>query len=302
MVSYRENKAVCIGEGMSTCFLCRGTAFSSIKRTFGNKHIGRCNKCGLVQICPAVTNREYAAFYADDWNHFAPYLSQIQAHRRYFQHVLQYVTHCVKQPVKSLLDVGCAVGVLLEEAHKFGIAAEGVDISKAAVSYAKKQHLRVFHDTCVSWEKRGGHAKQYDVITALEVVEHEKNPLTMLRAMFRMLRPGGMAVLTTPNFNTVFRTLMEKNWIGYQHREHLWFFTPETMTRLLKQAGFSDIRVHPDFYRPYSVSFMFERLGDYVPVLRPVTKIFSGITKGITLTIPFNPWGDMLVTAKPQKS
>lgn len=286
---------------MNTCLLCQGTEFLSVKQTLGGKCIGRCTQCGFVQICPGVTTREYAAFYTDDWNHFTPYLSQIQAHRRYFQRVLQFLIRNAKRPVRSLLDIGCALGVLLEEADKLGISSKGVDISAAAVSYAKKQHLSVHHDTCVSWEKRGGHAKQYDVITALEVIEHEKNPLTMLQSMFRMLRPGGTAVLTTPNFNTLFRTLMGNNWVGYQHMEHLWFFTPETLTRLLKQAGFSDIRVRQDFFRPYSVSFMWERLGDYVPMLRFVTNVLSRITKGIAVNIPFNPWGDMLVTAKSQK-
>lgn len=283
---------------MNTCLLCQGTEFLSVKQTLGGKCIGRCTQCGFVQICPGVTTREYAAFYTDDWNHFAPYLSQIQAHRRYFQRVLQFLIRNAKRPVRSLLDIGCALGVLLEEADKLGISSKGVDISAAAVSYAKKQHLSVHHDTCVSWEKRGGHAKQYDVIIALEVIEHEKNPLTMLQSMFRMLRPGGTAVLTTPNFNTLFRTLMGNNWVGYQHREHLWFFTPETLTRLLKQAGFSHIRVRQDFFRPYSLSFMFQRLGDYIHVLRPVMNILVKITKWITVTIPFNPWGDMLVIAR----
>jgi 2-polyprenyl-3-methyl-5-hydroxy-6-metoxy-1,4-benzoquinol methylase len=283
---------------MNRCLLCRGAVFSPIKRTDMGKQIGRCTRCGFVQIYPRITSQEQVLLYTDDWVHFTPYISQLQAHHWYFRRMLRFLIQVAKQPITSLLDVGCALGVLLKEAKKVGISAEGIDISQAAVLYAKKQHLRVYHDTCIFWEKRENRMHKYDLITAFEVIEHEKDPFAMLRSIFRMLRPDGIVAITTPNYNTLFRTLMGKSWIGYRHHEHLWFFTPDSITRLLKKTGFSHIKVRRDFIRPYSVSFMCTRLGDYIHILRPITNVLASLTKHIPFSLPFNPWGDMLVIAR----
>jgi len=283
---------------MDRCALCDKVGYRFIRKTFDNKEIGKCMTCGFVQVYPHATNKEIASFYDDDWDHFAPYLSQISAHRRYFKKILSLAKTRMQRPIKSLLDIGCAIGVLLDEAKELGIQTRGIDISNGAVSYAKKHHLSVSLDTTESFRKKGRHNQEFDVITALEVIEHEKYPVMMVRNIYAMLRPGGIVILTTPNFHTVFRTLMGDLWVGYQHREHLWFFTPDTMKKLLQKAGFSDIRIQQDFFRAYSISFMFQRLGDYISFLRPVTRICASLTKGITVTVPFNPWGDMQVVAK----
>lgn len=283
---------------MESCLLCGSIQYHIIKKESDRRIIGMCASCHFVQVYPRVTKRAYNAVHFDDWEHDNPYIAELSTHIAYFRKVITYLRpYLNKRPHIKLLDVGCAIGALIFVAREQGIEAEGIDIAKSAVSYAQKQHLPVSRGTCSTWFTKTHYANHYDVITAFEVIEHEENPLQMMRIIYTMLRPGGTIALTTPDFNTLFRVIMGNNWIGYQHQEHLWFFTADSLTRLLKQAGFSDIRIRSDFYRPYSVSFMFQRLGDYVPMLRPVTHVFAKMTKGITLTIPFNPWGDMLVIA-----
>src|SRR3989344_2026697 len=94
----------------------------------------RCRSCGLVQAVPMPSAREIASLYHEDFDHFQPYLAQIDVHREYFRKKLQEIKHG-----KTLLDIGCAMGVLLEEAEKQGIKAYGVDISKDAVAYCRKK-------------------------------------------------------------------------------------------------------------------------------------------------------------------
>lgn len=283
---------------MESCLLCGSPRYHVIKKEANGRTIGLCASCHFVQVHPHVVQRDYEAVHFDDWEHDNPYISQIEAHKQYFRRLLTYLRPHMHGAPTRLLDIGCALGALVMVADEQGIAAEGIDIAKTAVSYAKKHHLPVSHDTCVTWFRKKHYKNHYDVITALEVIEHEENPLRMVEIIHTMLRPGGVATLTTPNFNTLFRALMGNNWVGYQHHEHLWFFTPETITKLLHRTGFSDIRIRRDFYRPYSVSYMFQRLGDYIPFLRPITSFIASLTKQVSFSIPFNPWGDMLITAK----
>lgn len=283
---------------MESCLLCRSPQYRIIKKEANGRTIGMCTSCHFVQVYPHVVQRDYEAVHFDDWEHDNPYISQIDAHKQYFRTLLTYLHPFFKRSQITLLDVGCAIGALVMVANKEGIDAEGIDIAKTAVSYAKKRHLSVSQDTCLTWFRKKQYKNHYDVITALEVIEHEENPLHMMQIIYKMLRPGGIVTLTTPNFNTLFRIIMGNNWVGYQHQEHLWFFTPETITRLLLQTGFSDIHVRRDFYRPYSVSYMFRRLGDYVPFLHPITSFIASITKQVSFSIPFNPWADILIIAK----
>jgi len=251
-----------------------------------------------VQVLPHLSVRAVAAKYHDDWSHFAPYVSQSAAHRSYFRVLIKYLETIIPLRGKTMLDVGCAIGLLVDEANKHGMKAEGIDISKSAVLHGKKQHLPLFNETSASWMKKKKNTDQYDVITALSVIEHDADPFGMLQSLYTMTKPNGIVVLSTPNFDTVYRRLMGPRWVGYQHPEHLWIFTPKTITQVLQRAGFVDIVVRRDFQRQYSVSYAFTRLGDYLPVFRRVFSVLASFFGALKIPVMINPWGDMLVIAR----
>jgi len=283
---------------MNHCLLCTGQYFVPVKSRGLGTQIAACRTCGFVQVIPHVSRGAVARTYQDDWNHFAPYVSQTSVHRAYFQRLLRFLETIFPLTQKKMLDVGCATGLLVDEANRRGMRAVGIDISKSAVSHGKKQHVPLFNETSISWMKKKKYRNEYNVITALSVIEHEADPVRMMQALYTMAAPGGIVVISTPNFNTVYRALMGKHWIGYAHPEHLWFFTPKTITTLFRDAGFVDIVLRRDFQRSYSVSYAFRRLGDYLPALRRVCSCIAAWTGTLQIPMLFNPWGDMLVTAR----
>ena len=277
--------------------MCSTSAFDYVYSYGNGSRIATCNACGLVQVLPHLSAHAVAAKYHDDWNHFAPYVSQSAAHRSYFRVLINFLETIVPMRGKKMLDVGCAIGLLVDEANRYGIKAEGIDISKSAVAHGKKQHVPLFNQTSTSWVKKKKNVDQYDVITALSVIEHETDPIGMLQSLYALTKPNGIVVLSTPNFDTVYRKLMGPRWVGYQHPEHLWIFTPRTITRLLQQAGFVDIVVRRDFQRQYSVSYALKRLGDYIPAFRTLFSVAASIFGAFKIPVMINPWGDMLVIA-----
>ncbi|MFZ2024663.1 MAG: class I SAM-dependent methyltransferase [Microgenomates group bacterium] len=283
---------------MNRCAVCLSSVFEHVYSYGNGSRIAACTACGLVQVLPHFSSREVAAKYYDDWKHFAPYVSQSSAHRAYFRVLINYLERIVPMRGKKMLDVGCATGLLVDEANNYGMHAEGIDISKSAVLHGKKQHLPLFCETSVSWMKKKKNTDQYDVITALSVIEHDADPVGMLQSLYTMTKPNGMVVLSTPNFDTVYRKLMGSRWVGYQHPEHLWIFTPKTITKLLTRAGFTDVVVRRDFQRQYSVSYAFKRLGDYIPSLRTVFAVAASFFGALQIPVMINPWGDMLVIAR----
>lgn len=100
-------------------------------------------------------------------------------------------------PPPRILDVGCGTGANLEMLARFG-AAEGVDISDDALRFCRARGLtRVRSGAAESLPYADA---EFDLVTALDVVEHLDDDRAGLREMRRVLRPGGRALLFVPAF------------------------------------------------------------------------------------------------------
>jgi len=96
-----------------------------------------------------------------------------------------------------ILDVGCGTGANLNMLSNYG-DVEGVDVSVQALSYCRERGLKnVKHGTA---EELPFEDATFDLVTALDVVEHLDDDLEGLREIRRVLKPGGFALLTVPAF------------------------------------------------------------------------------------------------------
>jgi SAM-dependent methyltransferase len=241
------------------------------------------------------SEKEISQLYHEDLEHFEPYIAQIPVHRKYFRQKIQEIKKIISP--SALLDIGCAMGVLLEEAKKAGFRVQGIDISKDAVMYCRKKKLDVLEGTLSSVAGKL-QKNSFDVVTAFEIIEHERNPLGMMRRVHTLLNKGGIAVLTTPNHSGIWRKVMGKWWVGYHHPEHVTFWDPGSLRELFERAGFRDIAIARDSPRPFPLSFVFTRGANYIPwaawILKPVGKFLDRFS----LKNPINPWDDLIVFAR----
>ncbi|MDK1032052.1 MAG: class I SAM-dependent methyltransferase [Planctomycetia bacterium] len=107
-----------------------------------------------------------------------------------------------------LLDIGCAYGFLLER-FEDDFETHGIDISNHAIKVAKerlKKSNLLVHDIAQQLPFADGF---FDVVTAADVLEHVRNPKQVLKNVTRVLRPGGMLYVASPNNNLV-RQLLYK--------------------------------------------------------------------------------------------
>ena len=84
-------------------------------------------------------------------------------------------------------------------------------------------------------------AAAFDVVTQLGYIEHEWHPLDGLRAAWRLLKPGGVLVIKTPNYASWNRHVRGMEWCGYHIPAHCNYFTRRTLARMLRQTGFEPI-------------------------------------------------------------
>ena len=123
----------------------------------------------------------------------------------YFERIAEIIVNRFNP--KNILDVGCSDGLLLECFYKYGVECYGVDISKKALSYAPQviRHNLILLD--IERENLPFKDNTFDVITILEVLEHLHDHKRIISEMYRVLKPGGIVLMSTPVDSKVYRLI-----------------------------------------------------------------------------------------------
>jgi len=139
-----------------------------------------------------------------------------------------------------LLDIGCGAGNLLQAARKNGWNAQGLDVSAGAVKHVRDLGFEVFEG-----ELRDARfpSEHFDVVTAAELLEHLADPQPLLHEVARILRPGGLFWTTTPHARGLSGRVLGLKWRCVWPPEHLQLFSVRGLTKLLRNAGFRQLRI-----------------------------------------------------------
>lgn len=226
-----------------------------------------CPKCGLQmqRFVPVDASHLYSEDYYEGR---AEYSYRDERRRRRFDRYvhdarLKTISSFVPPPAE-FLDVGAAFGGLVEAATAAGYRARGIDVSAYAADWARSQGIRVEHASLTSGLFADA---SLDVVTMIEVMEHLEDPRASLRALSRMIRPGGLAVIQTANFEGL---QAQESGADYHYYlpGHLYYYSLSNLRRLLADFGFGRIKV----FRPVDFGLLpkllksrgdFQNLTDY---------------------------------------
>jgi 2-polyprenyl-3-methyl-5-hydroxy-6-metoxy-1,4-benzoquinol methylase len=138
-----------------------------------------------------------------------------------------------------LLDVGCSRGQYVAAAEQFGFRAEGIEpaprIAAAARAQGLNVHTGLLDEQCFP-------AASFDVITLFEVIEHLKEPLSLMRECHRILKPGGIVCLSTGNTRSWTVAAMRGRWDYFdleQDGGHVSFYNPRSLALLAERTGYT---------------------------------------------------------------
>ncbi len=166
---------------------------------------------------------------------YADYLASGNELRYEFRRILEALNRHV--PSGRLIELGCAYGFFLEEAAA-SFTTSGIEISDHARAVCIEHGLDVVREATPEFLASRG---PFDAAVMLDVLEHMREPGDALDRLHRTMRPGAQLVITTGDFGSLVARMMGKRWRLMTPPQHLWFFSPTTVTALLERHGF---RVH----------------------------------------------------------
>jgi 2-polyprenyl-6-hydroxyphenyl methylase/3-demethylubiquinone-9 3-methyltransferase len=147
---------------------------------------------------------------------------------------------------RSVFDLGCGNGSTAAHlAANYDVV--GVDASNSGIEHARAAYPHIRFDVATAYDELAGTCGQLDAVVSLEVVEHLYDSRLYAKNMFDLVRPGGGGVISTP-YHGYFKNLalaasgkLDKHFTALWDGGHIKFFSVETLSQLLNEAGFVDL-------------------------------------------------------------
>jgi 2-polyprenyl-3-methyl-5-hydroxy-6-metoxy-1,4-benzoquinol methylase len=233
------------------CPAC-GNLPARIKGRLGPTLLRKCRSCSLIYISPRLATsvrqdmmRREPSPISSERNLL---LRHTMADRMERMHREMPKLEGMDKRAATLLEIGCRWGHFLQLCRPHYRSVEGLEWSKERAAFARERFdldvsaTDIFQDP---WEGR------YHIIAAWDVIGREPHPQEFLRWTQEHLLPGGLLVLSTPNYNSLFRRLLRGRWYHFEPSRHLCYFTPATLKAQLEKAGFRDVKIRTSGLSPF---------------------------------------------------
>lgn len=226
----------------TTCPLCDG-GNGEFTRTVDGYRLERCRGCGLVfnnpRLSDAALDRVYTDRDAEDLIAFNERM-HTPAVLAQFDVKLNRLGRRLPR-MGRLLDFGCGAGYFLQRAQQRGWEAHGVELGHWAGEAAHRRRVPNLHTARLQdMAFPDGH---FDVVNASQVFEHLTHPLPELAEIRRVLKPGGLFLIDVPNYHTLPIMLNADDFMLNAPPQHVAFYTPRTLRKLLAAGGLKVDRV-----------------------------------------------------------
>ncbi|MBQ8945551.1 MAG: class I SAM-dependent methyltransferase [Lachnospiraceae bacterium] len=227
------------------CDICGAESILIHEGTRDNPDINvyECTSCHTKQLDRIVDNDYDQGFMNEKLGMTAEEIAdrlsecRIDDYRRY---------HMVKDWCrgKRVLDFGCGFGGFLQN-----ISQDAGDVAGVELGCDERGYL-----TNLGYDVRSSildHEIPFDVITMFHVFEHLKSPQKWLNDIAGFLKPGGILFIEVPNANDVLLSLYENSaFADFTYwSAHLYLYTKESLTRVIKENGYFEIESDGQFQR-----------------------------------------------------
>ncbi len=246
-------------------------------------HHVRCQDCSMVYMNPRMNLAATHSFYNSDANaiYNETKFDQVSASTQMDDDLnlenLRMLDDFRGGRKGTLLEIGSAKGFFLLKAMEVGYEIHGLELNRPNNEYSRKKLGDTILDKDLS--QAGYEENKFDVVYMRDVIEHIAEPLSFLREVQRVTKPGGLVFIDTHNVDGwIYKLARERHTVffGFEHPNHL---SPRSLGKALAQAGFAVAQV-----RYLSLDFTLKDILTYM-LMPGFTTIYPKPTPGF-LRIP----------------
>jgi SAM-dependent methyltransferase len=263
--------------------------------------LAQCRRCSLIYRNPRERAVELVETYAAEMPDDATLRTLHENQRRAYRAQVRRLERAHGRRGAGL-EVGSYVGAFLAAARDAGWTFEGLDVNERAAAFACRMGFRV---TVGELDDITG--RRFDVVAIWNTFEQLPDPRAAAVSARRLLNTGGMLALRVPNgeaYTTIRRALRgplaslaravlaHDNLLGFPYRHG---FTTSSLTRLLTDAGFGDVRFHGDALVP--VGDRWTRRWARVEE-RVIKTLLRGAARSSRLGRRYSPWLEAYARAR----
>jgi len=222
------------------CPLCGASARSPFLSCTGFSFV-RCSACGAVYQNPCPVFEDLRGRYGEG------YFTYEHDNESNFFHLMElglgdidFDARAASLPEpRTFLDIGCATGMLIQSMKRKGWVVQGVDVCRESAEYGRRTRgVDIFPGTL---QEAGFPDNSFSVVHFSHLIEHVPDPKGLLAEVLRILKPGGFAVITTPNVDGFQARLFRSDWRS-AIADHVVLFSRRTLGMVIDEAGFQTLR------------------------------------------------------------
>ncbi len=255
------------------CNLCGGEDGKTIpfRYAFKDRFLWgvSCNSCSLVSIWPRPSDEEIKEMYEDDYftsddkqtHHMEVSYLEILSKGDYQEGIQQIKKYCESG---NILDVGCATGNFIYVLSKNGYNVKGIELSTFAAEFGRKNFgINIINKPySVDLINKELDENYFDVIMMGDVLEHFTNPTEAMELTYKILKPGGVALIQLPGTLNLISSriaffiykLIGSQKTMYIPPYHLTEFNAKTARTMFEKCGFKKIIIKEDIKPPSTIT------------------------------------------------
>jgi SAM-dependent methyltransferase len=231
-----------------TCLVCGGRKLH-YGFSVGSFRVEECANCGLRRVNPQPTDVELARIhgstdfaFSDDPKRQLRVAGVKASAADYYLHLLETY---VGSPLSGrLVEVGCGPGDFLARAAVRGISVTGVESSPNLARIAAEKLGPQGRVICGGVKQLRELRETFDFVVLSDLIELVRDPRELLQDVQPLMREDGVVVLVVATLDSASARLMKRKWIESKP-ERLWYFSSDTLKRLLYTEGFGALRTYP---------------------------------------------------------
>ena len=205
-----------------------------------------CDKCFTLFVYPIPSSKEFDSVYNNpeyytSWeknltrNMQIRYNNDFKKYKVFLKKI--YIVKEIHEP-KRILEIGCALGHFLYWVMPHFTEVYGVEYSDYAIENSINDKFKISKEFFGKFK-----SNFFDVICAWDVFEHVPNIDSYIKECYRILKPGGRLILTTPNSQSISFKIFKERWIDITPPEHLAIYSKRSLGILFNKYGFGNFTI-----------------------------------------------------------